>query len=147
MVGCIAHSAMRTQEEATMARLFNVEVFNKTISGATEEEDRPKYYTAEEFYALLGSADSLWVQAIVDYQGAATTGNNTVTVALEINNSNEAETWEAPTGVSPVDVPFSETSPAKLTWVWLGTAAHVRFVVTSKYPNVAVRIIVCGRAS
>lgn len=140
-MGCVVYPQIRMEEEATMARLFNVEVFNKTISGA--EEDPPQYRTGEEFYALLGSSDTLWTQVIVDSQGAATTGNNTVTVTLEINNSTEAETWETTTFVQ--SVPFNTTSPAKKSWAWVGTAAHVRYLVTSKYPNVAVRIIVCGR--
>lgn len=142
-MGCVVCPQIRMEEEATMARLFNVEVFNKTISGAAQ--DPPPYRTGEEFYALLGSADTLWVQTIVDSQGAATTGNNTVTVTLEVNNSNEAETWQTPTGVNAESVAFSATSPAQKSWLWLGTGAHARFLVTSKYPNVAVRIIVCGR--
>lgn len=124
-----------------MARLFNVEVFNKTVSGAASP-NQPKYYSGEEFAALLGSADSMCIQTILDTQGGASSGV-ILTVTLQINNSNESETWE--TTAFSHNVSYSATSPVSQSWVWAGTAANVRFMVQSLYSNVAVRIIVCGR--
>lgn len=124
-----------------MPRTFNVEVFNKTVSGAASP-NQPKYYSGEEFAALLGSADSMCVQTILDTQGSASSGE-VVRVTLQINNSNESETWET-TAFDHV-VNYSATSPVSTSWVWAGTAANVRFMVQSLYSNVAVRIIVCGR--
>ena len=125
-----------------MARLFNVEVFNKTVSVAASP-NQPKYYTGEEFSALLGSADTYCVQTILDTQGSAVTGP-VLRVTLQINNSNEPETWE--TTAFFVDVAASATSPVSQSWVWAATGSNVRFLVQSLYSNVAVRIIVCGRS-
>ncbi len=41
-----------------MARLFNVEVFSKTINGGGSPP-YARYTSGEQFYALLGSADTI----------------------------------------------------------------------------------------
>ena len=44
--------------ERAMARLFNVEVFSKTINGGGSPP-YARYTSGEQFYALLGSADTI----------------------------------------------------------------------------------------
>ncbi len=52
-----------------MSRLFNVEVFNQSIGGVSTSA--PTYVSGTEFNALLGSAEKLKVQIIVDAIAAA----------------------------------------------------------------------------
>ena len=54
-----------------MARLFNIEVFNQSISG--DGGSPGVYYTSPEQMAALGSADALIVQIIVESVGALST--------------------------------------------------------------------------
>lgn len=48
----------------TMGRMFNVEVFNQTISG--DGGTAPLFYTGQEQAAMLGRADSLLAQVTVE---------------------------------------------------------------------------------
>ena len=59
-----------------MARLFNVEVFSKTINGGGSPP-YARYTSGEQFYALLGSADTIILQVILEATEVAAT---TVTV-------------------------------------------------------------------
>ncbi len=125
-----------------MARSFNVEVFNKTIGG--DATNAPQYRTGQEFYAMLGAADALRVQVIVEAVNAI---NTTVTVSAETTSAQEEETWKD-TGVSALTVMV--TSPAKTNQDVLRLVAgqhygaFVRFVVSSNVPTATVRLIATG---
>ena len=82
-------SAVREGIGVIMARLFNVVVFDETISGANSSA--PVYYSHPSHHALLGSADVLNVQVIVEAIGAATT---TVSVVYQISNSAVESEWK-----------------------------------------------------
>ena len=123
-----------------MSRLFNVEVFNPTIGGVSTSA--PTYVSGTEFNALLGSAEKLKVQIIVDAIAAAST---TVSVTFEYNNAMQDNTWAtgstATVAVAAIaDLPESGfmtlSAPADL-------AAYGRFRVGANQ-NATVRIIVCG---
>ena len=136
-----------------MPRVFNVEVFNKTIGGAASNP--PVYRSGEEFYDLLGSADNVIAQLFID---SAATVPTTVTVSYEMSNSTEEETWKlaeidgSPPQPLTESVTVTALGPAPqseslgfVTMPEFVPAAYGRFVVTSDEPEVAVRIVVCGR--
>lgn len=138
-----------------MPRMFNVEVFNKTIGGASSNP--PEYRSGEEFYDQLGSADNVIAQVFID---SAATVPTTVTVSYEMSNSVEEETWTVAEVDGSPPTPLTETvtvtsmAPApqseSIGWVTMAAfvpAAYGRFVVTSDEPEVAVRIVACGRAN
>ena len=79
-----------------MARLFNIEVFNRTIAGASSSA--PVYRSGEGHYALLGSADVLCAQILVE---ASPTFPAVVTVTYELSNNTQEETWIVNTGLTP----------------------------------------------
>jgi len=132
--------------------IFNVEVFNKTISGNASP---PEYFTGQEFYALLGSADSFAAQVIVD---AVETSNTQVTVVYQTTNTAEEETWmvgKVSGGSSPIQVSVTtvnKTDPPQqgvlivpATDPTFVNGAFGRLLVTSDTPGASVRIIACGR--
>jgi len=125
-----------------MARIFNVEVFNKTISGGGSP---PEYFTGQEFYGLLGSADKFVAQVIVDAIKADPT---TVTVAYWVNNGTDEANWaDTMTAVTVTTAGFTDL-PIQGLLVWTDpNGCYGRFVVTSDTPGATVRIIVCGRSS
>lgn len=136
-----------------MPRVFNVEVFNKTIGGASSAP--PIYHSGEEFYDLLGSADNVLAQLFID---SAATIPTTVTVSYEMSNSTEEETWKVAEVDGSPPTPLTQTvmvssmAPAPqsealgfVTMAEFVPAAYGRFVVTSDEPDVAVRIVACGR--
>lgn len=137
-----------------MPRAFNVEVFNKTIGGG---ESPPVYRTGEEFYGLLGSADSLIAQVFVD---SVATVPTTVTVTYEMSNATEEETWtvaevEGETLNVPIQVEVEVTSEAPAPQnEALGftvmpqfiPAAYGRMKVAADEPGATVRIVACGRS-
>ena len=132
-----------------MARLFNVEEFNKTINGAVAS---PPYTSSAEFYSLLGSADSLTVELVVD---AVMTDGTTITATYYVANGMEEAMWGvAKKGGDPMTVSleaFTDGPPkAKLLFINQGddfvNGAYGRFVIESTAPGAAVRLVVCGRS-
>lgn len=123
-----------------MARLFNVEIFNSAInSGAT-------YFSSPDFNELLGRADFLVLQVIVDsapstatitaqYQSSNDNGSN---ANFWVNNINLAPAVSATTANCPgVDMKRSTSSDA------LGAFGRVS-VSASAGAGFAVRVIACG---
>ncbi|MBI5515049.1 MAG: hypothetical protein HY909_14835 [Deltaproteobacteria bacterium] len=128
-----------------MARFFNVVVFNKVINtGVT-------YYSDPQFDDLLGSADVVTLQAIVD----GTPGATTVTAQYQTANESSAIAGEwatdanfpaaQPAPTSATDVPKSAMArnnpEAKM-----GDKGRVA-VSCSAQVGVPVRVIACGRRS
>lgn len=127
-----------------MGRSFNIEVFRKVINtGAT-------YYSDPQYDELLGSADIVVLQAIVD----ATPGAATVTAQYQTSNDGGpvANVWHdpgnfpaSPAPASSADVPKSAMTRNASTDP-LANRGRVA-VSTSAQNGVMVRVIVCGRAS
>ena len=124
-----------------MARGFNIEVFRKVINtGVT-------YYSDPRYDELLGSADIVVVQAIVD----STPGAATVTASYQASNDGAPNTgiWvslpntAAPAPSSVGDVPKAAMARNTNTDA-LGARGRIA-VSTSAQNGVAVRVIVCGR--
>ena len=122
-----------------MARLFNVEVFNKTIAGKTGGPD--PYYSGQEFYALLGSAEMMRFQVIIEASAVAST---TVTVEFQMTNAMEEDTWmpTASGSVTTANPTKQELDTFKVEAPDM--CAYGRLKVTSSQPGAAVRIIACG---
>lgn len=123
-----------------MSRLFNVEVFNQSMTG--DSTSAPTYVSGTEFNALLGSAESVKVQIIVD---SAAVVSATVNVAFEYNNAVQDNIWTTGTtanvtAATVADLPktgyMTLTAPSDL-------GAYGRFRVSAT-ENVTVRIIACG---
>jgi len=131
-----------------MARLFNIEVFNQSISG--DGGSPGVYYTSPEQMAVLGSADALIVQIIVESVGALSTQ---VTVAYESSNTGSqiANEWgSVATATTSAAANWSDLPLVKpLTITTVGQiGAFGRFKVTSNNNAPAqVRIVVCGRSN
>lgn len=125
-----------------MPRLFNIEVFNQSISG--DATTPPPYYSSEEHAALLGSADKLVVQVIVMAIKGVT---STVTVLYQNNNTHESELWSDSTASKSV-VASSLTALPKVGWLGVESTtdrgAFGRFKVTCDKEMVTVRVIVTG---
>lgn len=143
MVASFALGAETTQREGTiMARLFNVEVFNKVINKSTT------YYSDPQYNDLLGRADSVTLQVVVDSVSAS----DTVTGLLQVSNDGAPidAVWTSTSvsvGVTPgsaSDVPKSNIGRTSSTDP-LGAFGRVK-VTTSSTNGVAVRIIACGRS-
>lgn len=124
-----------------MARLFNIEIFNKVINKSTN------YYSDVQFNELLGGADSVILQVIVDAVAAA----DTVTVQHQVSNDGSptsglwTNTSAAPT-VSPTsvtDVPKASMARTASTDT-MGAFGRVQVSCTTTN-GVAVRVIACGR--
>lgn len=128
-----------------MARLFNLEVFHRTIAGASSSA--PVYHSGEAHYALLGSADLLVAQILVV---AAPSFPAVVSVTYELSNNTQEETWIINTGLTQTvtasaaaDMPaqgYLRVNPGGFV-----LPAYGRFAVSSGIAGVTVRIIVCGR--
>ncbi len=124
-----------------MARLFNVEVFNKVINKSTT------YYSDPQFNELLGRADSITLQVIVDSVPAG----ETVTAVLQVSNdgapidavwtNTSVSVAPAPSGAS--DVPKSAIGRTSSTDP-LGSFGRVKVTCATNNGN-AVRVIACGR--
>lgn len=123
-----------------MARLFNVEVFNKVINKSIS------YYSDPQFNELLGRADSITLQVIVD----ATGGSDTITATLQVSNDGAPidALWST-TSVAPAAAPASTTDVPKsavgrtASTDPLGAFARVK-VTCSNFNGTAVRVIACG---
>ena len=124
-----------------MARLFNVEIFNKVINKAVT------YYSDPQFNELLGRADSVVIQAIVD----ATPAGETVTVTYQVSNDGSpiAALWTdssvapAPAPATSADVPKSAMARSSSTDP-MGSFGRVKVTCTTNN-GVAVRVIATGR--
>ena len=130
-----------------MARLFNVEVFHRTISGASSSP--PVYHSGEAHNALLGSADVLAAQILVE---ASPTFPAVVTVTYELSNSTQEETWVINTGITQTVTAATAADMPAQAYLRVGSSdsaltAYGRFAVTSDVAGVTVRIIVCGRTN
>ncbi len=128
-----------------MPRLFNIEVFNEMVTG---DASAPVYFSTREHQAMLGSADVLNAQIIVEAIGDAAT---IVSVAYQISNTgNEAE-WVSSSKNTTV-TPGGFTGVPATGWLQVDTNADIaafgRFKVTSnKNAPAKVRIIVLGRSN
>ncbi|MBI5517091.1 MAG: hypothetical protein HY909_25150 [Deltaproteobacteria bacterium] len=126
-----------------MPRAFNVEVFRGVINtGVT-------YYSDPAHDKLLGSADVLALQAIVE----ATPGATTVTAQYQTSNraSPLVAEWSNPpnfTAAQPSPASASDVPKAALTGSSLldpmGSEGRVA-VSCSAQTGVLVRVLVCGR--
>ncbi len=134
-----------------MPREGNLEVFNTRINSG-DGTTTPVYYASSDYYDLLGSADTLVVQAIIDSTIAALD----VTAQLEMTQDGGRE-WKPVAGVnptpsvsSPTDLPKSAMKRGSVTngspiprqgrvkvWVSNGT----------NHFGVGVRVIACGRTA
>ena len=116
-------------------------MFNQTIAADKD------YYTGEEFYSMLGSADNLVVQVILD---AATNASTTVTVKYEANNTSQEQMWVITPASDVVAITALTQLPAQTTFEAPGEVAlpmaYGRFSVRSNQQGSAVRIVVCGRS-
>ena len=129
-----------------MSRLFNVEVFNRTISGgATKDAFGKAYHSGEDSYGLLGSADGVKVQVIVD---AVAEGDTQVKVEIETTNAPQEETWVAIGGKGSLtliddakDAPVMDFSKYILPE---DVGAYVRFRVSADRGGATVRVIAAG---
>lgn len=131
-----------------MTRAFNLEVFNQTING--DGTTPPTYYTAMDYAATLGSADSLNAHLIVE---GLTDSAGIVTVTYQRSNTTNTEDFKSistsatvtPGGTDGSKVPKGEfyaiTAASDL-------GAYGRFRITyDKSSMVTVRIVVCGRTN
>jgi len=123
-----------------MSRLFNVEVFNQSIGGVSS--GAPSYFSGTEFNALLGSAEKLKAQIIVDSMAAA---NTAVSVTFEYNNAVQDNTWATGSTASVAVVAIADLPKSGFMTLSAPTdlAAYGRFRVSANL-NATVRIIVCG---
>ncbi|MFO0602947.1 MAG: hypothetical protein U0324_07220 [Polyangiales bacterium] len=127
-----------------MARLFNIEVFNQTISG---DANAPIYYTSEDHAALLGSADRLVCQLVIMSQKNQ---SSTVTVQYQHNNTLESELWRDGSAGSVKSIPGPANYTDLPAVLWYAIFADVdrgafgRFKITSDQEGVTFRLIVTG---
>lgn len=131
-----------------MARLFNVVVFDETISGDSGGS-KPIYYSNPSHHALLGSADVLNVQVIVESVSAVTT---VVTVVYQISNSAVESEWKDSSKSATVTVAgYTSADLPGMTFFAVDAnidlSAYGRFkVYADKNGACKVRIIACGRS-
>jgi len=128
-----------------MARVFNLVVFDQTISG---DSGTPRiFYTSQEHAALLGSVERLQVQVIL--RGASSFAA-TAEVTYQITNSPEYETWTdtskkvTTTATTIAEIPkivlFQVTSLAD-------QAAFGRFMIETHTDNLMqLQVVVSGYA-
>jgi hypothetical protein len=125
-----------------MARLFNVEVFNQTIGSGRD------YFTADEFYSMLGSADTMLVQILVD---SAIDAATVVTIGYESSNVSQPWAWIPGSETASITVTSLGSLPTKellqLPHPDDGLGAFGRFKVTTTNTGASVRIVVCGRSN
>lgn len=126
-----------------MARSFNIEVLRRVINtGVT-------YYSDPQYDELLGDADYVALQAIVD----ATPGAATITAQYQSSNDGAPNTsvWQSSANfpaASPSPASTSDVPKAAMTSSQLGSNLGVRgrvAVSTSAQNGVSVRVIACGR--
>ncbi len=124
-----------------MARLFNLVVFDGTISGGGAN---PTYfYSSQEHAALLGSVEKMQVQIICR---GSTTFTNTIDVDYQLTNAPEYETWA--TGQNGSLAVTSVTDIPAVTFFQVDTvqsvAAYGRFRVRCSGDMAQVQVVVAG---
>lgn len=129
----------------TMGRMFNVEVFNQTISGSGSGS-APTFYTGQEHTAMLGSADSLLAQVTME---GTTDVTGTLTVTYQFCNTGRQEDWQDAVNSATVSA-GSATAIPKTTMYLISSGSELgafgRYKVSfNKGESVTVRIVVCGR--
>ena len=128
-----------------LARVFNIEIFNQTISG--DATAAPAYYTSDEHAALLGSADRLVCQLVLVAQKNQST---IVSIQYQHNNTMENELWrDASIGAAKsVTGPANYTDLPAVAWVALNVdvdrGAFGRFKITADKEVATFRLIVTG---
>ncbi|MBI5517092.1 MAG: hypothetical protein HY909_25155 [Deltaproteobacteria bacterium] len=125
-----------------MAKAFNVEIYNGVIN------KNVTYYTDPKWNELLGSADVLVFQAIVESTPAA----ETVTVQYQTSNDGGplAALWSDVSGFTVTVSPSSATDVPKAAFDRNASSdamgAQGRGTISCTTNNgVAVRLIACGR--
>lgn len=120
-----------------MSRLFNVEVFNQTTG-------KDPVYSSSDFNELLGSADTMLVQIIVD---AVTQANTVVSVYYQTNNTTQEQLWTsgAATTVTVTTIDDAPEQGVMTLPSTNGAGAFGRFQVTATKSGATVRIVACGR--
>ncbi len=73
-----------------MARVFNLVLFDGTITGDTIANNPPVFYTSQEHASLLGSVERLQMQMIIR---ASTSLPSTVDVVYQMTNVPEYDAW------------------------------------------------------
>ncbi len=73
-----------------MARVFNLVVFDGTITGDAGANPPPVFYTSQEHAALLGSVERLKIQMI---SRATTSLAGTITFVYQVTNAPEYDSW------------------------------------------------------
>lgn len=131
-----------------MARVFNLLVFDQSISGNSTPPP-PVFYTSQEHAALLGSVERLQIQLIV--RGvSAITSPFTVDADYEITNAPEYEVWKDAGTKVQVSLSAISDIPA-VAFQQVSTiakqAAYGRFKVTCTGDAlVQVQLVVAGYA-
>ncbi len=131
-----------------MARVFNLVVFDETISGSSSPPP-PAFYTSQEHSALLGSVERLQIQLIVRGASSLAAPFN-VDADYEITNAPEFEVWRDagvkvqanPTAISDIPVvAFNQVSTID------EQAAYGRFKISCDADVlVQVQLVVAGYA-
>lgn len=128
-----------------MSRSFNLEIFNGIINKAISTSF---YYSDPKFNELLGSADVLVLQAIVESAPAG----ETVTVQYQTSNDGSPNTalWSNVSGFTASPAPSGTTDVPKSAIARNAASdamgAFGRVAVSCATNNgVAVRVIACGR--
>lgn len=132
-----------------MARLFNVEVFNQTISG---DASPPVYYSQREQQGTLGGADLIYVQVIIE---GITDVTGAFSVTYQISNTANEDEWiDSGKTLSATPGGLTNTTLPKSYFFLVDNSnggmlgAFGRFKVTwSKNSMATIRIIACGHSN
>ena len=108
--------------------------------------DTTAVYSSPETYALLGSADKLFVQLRASQSGGQ---NPTVTVALETCNDASASTWYAKATV----IATSNIATGTVTYLYgtdagsdpSGALVRLKITLGGTSPSAAIRLSVSGQ--
>ncbi len=128
-----------------MARVFNLVLFDSTITGDTGTP--PVFYTSQEHAALLGSVERLQVQMIIR---GATAFTATVDVEYEITNAPEYDLWVGASWVKLVSAAAVTNLPAvafdNISSI-ANQAAYGRFKISSSTAStIQFQLVVAGYA-
>jgi len=132
-----------------MARVFNLVVFDQTISGNTATV-APRFYTSQEHADLLGSVDRLQFQMII--RGASDFTNPVVVRATyQMTNSPDYDLWTDTTVKPDLTVNSASDVPGILfqqVTSFQDRAAYGRFAIECRTDNVAVQfqLVISGYA-
>jgi hypothetical protein len=117
-------------------------VFDEVIHGAATD-----YYTANKYNELLGRADKLTIQALVDN---VETGSGTISVRIE--HSGDQRNWKPKNGTDEIiTVSISTSATTSTIGSDSGSTASLPFVrlrvVLATATRAHVKLFVCGRDS